>query len=412
MAAAEGLGHLFIIDERVWAKVTSIGMSAAVAYLVLACGTGRDNKATPWSIKAVKKYAGMGWARAKPAIDELIAGGFIRLAESHTVSHPRYELATLARLVEFQTAENSQSPLGFDERRVFTNLQEGRQPESKTARRFAEGLCRRGFLCRDAQGIYKLPEPATEASGDLLIWLPNSIVKGTPSGEESPVLRLRGAGCLWTLRLFVDLYSAQNLRDDGGINPRLVWRPFERRKIGEQGAYTVWGFKPGIGKLWPTCGPFAAHESRKKAKPKDCSPTWESINLMEAMGLLSFVPHIFENDTAAAEPIHPYGIGGSSEATIEPLIGSAADEAARAMALPSKLEEAIEDGFEYFCPVVKTKPRAQMIGVARLTYRPHTRRTAEWFAELNQNGHALIDTFEKLTDKAKASASVREANYA
>ena len=412
MAAAEGPGHLFIVDARSWGRVTSIGMSAAVAYLVLACGTKRDNKATPWSVKAVKKYAGMGWARAKPAIDELIAGGFIRLGESHTASYPRYELATYRELVEFETSENPQSPLGHDERRVFTNLQEGRQPGNKTARRFADRLCRRGFLCRDAPGIYKLPAPVTQASCDRPIWLPKSIVMGTPSGEESPVLRLRSAGCLWTLRLFVDLYSAQNLRDDGGINPRLIWWNFERRKIGEQGAYTVWGFKPGDKRLMPSSGPFAAHESRKKAKAADNSPCWDSVHLMLDMGLLSFVPHIFENDTATAEPIHAYGIGGPSEAAIEQEIGAAADEAARAMVLPSKLEEAIEAGFEYFCPVLKTKPMAQMIGVARLTYRPRTLRTAEWFAELIKNGHALIDNFDKLAEKAKISALLREANFA
>jgi hypothetical protein len=412
MAAAEGLGHLFIIDARVWAKVTSIGMGAAVAYLVLACGTERDNKATLWSVKAVKKYAGMGWARAKPAMDELIAGGFIRPGESHTASKPQYELATYCELVEFETAKNPPAQLNCWEQKVLTDLQAGRQPRDKASRRCAEGLYQRGLLCRDAQGIYKLPEPVTEGFGGHPIWLPNSIVMGTLSGEESPVLRLRGAGCVWTLRLFVDLYSAQNLRDDGGINPRLIWRPFERRKIGEQGAYTVWGFKPGIERLWPTSGPFAAHASRKKAKPEDCYPTWESIYLMEAMGLFSFVPHIFENDTATAEPIHAYGIGGPSEAPIEQEIGSAADDAARAMVLPSKLDEAIEDGFEYFCPILKTKPMAQMIGVARLTYRPHTRRTSAWFAELNQNAHALIDTFGKLTEKAEASASLREANYA
>src|ERR1035437_5233336 len=368
MAAEEGRGHLFIIDARVWAKVTSIGMSAAVAYLVLACGTGRDNKATPWSIKAVKKYAGMGWERAKPAIDELIAGGFIRLGESHTASKPRYELATYCELVDFETVKNPPAQPNCYEREVLKDLQAGRQSRKKTFRRFAECLCDRGLLCRDAQGFYILPEPVTEASGDHPVWLPKSIVMGTPSGEQSPVLRLRAAGWLWTLRLFVDLYSAQNLRDDGGISPRIIQQKFDRQKIGQQGVYILWGFKSTESTHWWT-GPFAAHRSRTKTETEDESPAWQRLGLLRSMGLLSFVPHIFENDTDAAEAVHPFGIGEIAEDPLERKIGNSADSAARAMALPSKLEEAEDAGFGYFCPVPKTMPTAQMVGVARLTYR-------------------------------------------
>ena len=411
MAAEEGRGHLFIIDARVWAKVTSIGMSAAVAYLVLACGTGRDNKATPWSIKAVKKYAGMGWERAKPAIDELIAGGFIRLGESHTASKPRYELATYCELVDFETVKNPPAQPNCYEREVLKDLQAGRQPRKKTFRRFAECLCDRGLLCRDAQGFYILPEPVTEASGDHPVWLPKSIVMGTPSGEQSPVLRLRAAGCLWTLRLFVDLYSAQNLRDDGGISPRIIQQKFDRQKIGQQGVYILWGFKSTESTHWWT-GPFAAHRSRTKTETEDESPAWQSLGLLRSMGLLSFVPHIFENDTDAAEAVHPFGIGEIAEDPLERKIGNSADSAARAMALPSKLEEAEDAGFEYFCPVSKTMPTAQMVGVARLTYRPHTTRTSAWSADLHQKGPGWIENFNNLAAKAEKASLQRAANYA
>jgi hypothetical protein len=130
------------------------------------------------------------------------------------------------------------------------------------------------------------------------------------------------------------------------------------------------------------------------------------------MGLLSFVPHIFENDTDTAEPIHVFGVGGIAEAPREQEIGEAADLAARAMALPSKLAEAEENGFEHFCPILKTKPTAQMIGVARLTYRPHTRRTAEWFAELNRAAQGWIETFDRLAEKGEKASYQRAANYA
>jgi hypothetical protein len=92
-------GGFFAIDSRIWAKVTAYGMNEAVAFLVLACGTGHGNRSTSWSTSAVMKYAGVGWERAKDAIERLIAGGFIRRSESHTASKPCYELAAYQELV-------------------------------------------------------------------------------------------------------------------------------------------------------------------------------------------------------------------------------------------------------------------------------------------------------------------------
>jgi hypothetical protein len=403
-------GDFFAVDARIWLQLTTLGMNEAVAYLVLASGTGHSNKVTSWSTEAVKRYAGIGWARAKPAIMNLVAGGFIRRAESYTDAKPRYELASFREQVDHEAAKNPSAP-DYLERELLAGLQAGRQPSNKAGRARAERLLQRGLLCRAAQGVYRLPEPAPEDSDDNFIWLPNAIVTGTSSGEESPLRRLRSAGCVWTLRLFVDLYSAQNLRDDGGISPRLIKQEYDRLRIGEQGAYAVWGFKPGQSTHWWT-GPFEAHRNRTMAKPEDGSPTWQSLHLLQSMGLLSFVPHIFENDTESAEPIHAYGIGITGEVPLEREIGDAADQAARAMGLPSKLEEAEENGFEYFCPILKTKPTAQMIGVARLTYRPRTRRTQDWFRDLNQTAPGWLETYGKLADKARTATSRREANYA
>ena len=148
----------------------------------------------------------------------------------------------------------------------------------------------------------------------------------------------------------------------------------------------IWGFKPAA-RWFRWDGPFASHRDRPKLKPEDSHPIWASVSLLQDMGLLLFCvcvhPQFFENDTETAEPVHPYGIGEGGEVPIEREIGDAADLAARTMALSSKLKEAEDEGFEYFCPVLKTLPSTQMIGVARLTYRPHTRRTKGGSANLN-----------------------------
>jgi hypothetical protein len=111
-------------------------------------------------------------------------------------------------LVDHEAAKNPPAAPDYLERELLAGLQAGRQPSNKAGRACAERLLQRGLLCRAALGVYKLPEPATEDSDDNIIWLSNAIVTGTSSGEESPVRRLRSAGCVWTLRLFVDLYSA------------------------------------------------------------------------------------------------------------------------------------------------------------------------------------------------------------
>jgi hypothetical protein len=400
----------FCIDSRIWARAANGGINQAVAYLVLACGTGHGNKETKWSTTAVMKYAGVGWERAKAALVQLIADGLILCTDDHTEAHPCYQLATYRELMDYEHAKNPPAAPDYFECELIAELQAGKQPKNRSGRTRAECLRARGLLSKDAQGIYTLPEPGTEDAVDCSIWLPNAIVKGTLNGEESPVQRLRSAGSIWTLRLFVDLYSAQNLRDDGGINPRLVGQPFDRQKVGQLSAYTIWGFKPRAAQLWWT-GPFEVHRNRTKVGPKDDHPAWESMRLLQSMGLLSFVPHIFENDTDVAEPIHVFGVGETAEAPIEREIGIAADRAARAMCLPSRLENAEENGFRFFCPILHTIPSAQMIGVARLTYRPHTRRTAAWFAQLHQAAPGWIDLFGNLAEKGKIAGSQRMVNY-
>jgi hypothetical protein len=357
----------------------------------------------------VKNHAGVGWIRAKAAIDNLIARGFVRYAEKHTPNKPRYELASYRELRDHLAVKNPTAPTDYFEQQVLAKLQAGNQPTYKRDKNLAERLCQRGLLCLDAHGLYKLSEPDNEDSADNSIWLPNSIVIGTAAGEESPVRKLHSVGCTWTLRLFVDLYSAQNLRDDGGIDPRLIQQKFERQKIGEQSAYIVWSFKPGGRAAWWR-GPLAVHRGRPKVNSQDA--VWDSLGLLESIGLLSYVPHIFENDTDTAEPIHPYGLGATAEEPIEQDIGAAADRAARAMCLPSKLEAAEDDGFKHFCPILRSKPSAQMVGVARLKYRPHTRRTAAWQAQLHEAAPVWLETFEKLADKGKIADFLRKENFA
>jgi hypothetical protein len=146
-------GGFFAIDARIWAKVTTAGMNEAVAYLVLACGTGHDNKSTSWSTNAVMKDAGIGWVRAKDAIGRLVACGFIQCAESHTDARPRYQLATLLELVAHECATNPPAKLDYLEQELLSDLLGGKLPSNKTGRARADRLCQRGVTQRCSRAL-------------------------------------------------------------------------------------------------------------------------------------------------------------------------------------------------------------------------------------------------------------------
>jgi len=47
-AGPEATKGFFAVDRRAWARVCALGLNPAVAYLVVACGTGGDNRTTKW----------------------------------------------------------------------------------------------------------------------------------------------------------------------------------------------------------------------------------------------------------------------------------------------------------------------------------------------------------------------------
>ncbi len=51
--------QVFAVDRRIWAHVCRFGLDAATAYIVLASGTGGDQRTTYWSAQSIEKHAGM-----------------------------------------------------------------------------------------------------------------------------------------------------------------------------------------------------------------------------------------------------------------------------------------------------------------------------------------------------------------
>lgn len=242
------------------------------------------------------------------------------------------------------------------------------------AKEAIEALCKAGLMSKGGKPtrpVYKLKK-----EGEL-IWLPRTLVEGA-ANETPPVAKLRQTQDAMTFRLLVELYSAQNLREDGGISTKTVYISYERRKAGQQGAYTVWDFTGGgsMSVCWSEA--VKAHhrevltpEEKKQGKNAGID-FFRRFNTLIALGLIELVPYLYEGKDG--EPIHPVAWNGLS---MEKELYIAATAAAGRMLTP--WQNAHIEGAAV--PVLNHIAEAQLVGVARLRYRPQTGMTSAWLAQ-------------------------------
>lgn len=351
-------GKYFAFDSRIWAAVVRLGIGPACAYLVIARGTGLSNRSSKWSTKSVMKHAGMGWMTAKSAIDKLMSEGMIQYSDACTTDYPRYILTSFGDLAASRICEASDA-----ESQVFDD--------------------------------------------DRTLWLPNYLVSGTPDGGVSPLHQLRGAGCIFAIKACVAFYLGQNLRDDGGIIPRILCQKFEQIEIGKHGRYRILGFRPGHLDFFGKRLKESKDEISCVTANEDPNPL-ETIRLLQDMNLLSFVPHLLDNDTEASSLLHPLGCEGTTTIPVELEIAGVADRAGRALADPQALRRAEQDGFIFFCPVPLTLPRAHVVGIARLTYFPNTKRTQVWWKNLHESAPRWAEIYKKLIEAGRQKTSSAE----
>jgi hypothetical protein len=218
------------------------------------------------------------------------------------------------------------------------------------------------------------------------IWQPNTIIDGA-SGETAPVELVRQTQSAATLRLFIELYHAHALARDGGVDRRGIWQTFTRQTVGQRGPFIVYGFQQG--KCWangdaPFVRPFMTGERETIA---GCDRTsdrgwpvfWGAWNRLVRLGLTEIVWHLVEANNDTAEIIHPYAIG-NGEAP-EQRLADAAHAAGEAMLTDGQRASAEASGLR-LAPVLAHITEVQMVGIARLRYRPRTGATAAWFARM------------------------------
>ncbi|MFM2273727.1 MAG: hypothetical protein RL702_2792 [Pseudomonadota bacterium] len=311
-------GCFFQIDQQSWQRVVACGLNASIAYLVLACGTGRDNRTTAWSVNSIEKYTGIGRTMAKQAIDALEKIGAVTRVEG-------------------------------------------------------------------AKPLYRIEPPSNEVTGEVLeprwIWLPNTLVTGA-MGEPSPIERVRRLQDVMVLEHLISLYDIQDLAENGGIWWRYIRRSYTRTRITERGIWNIWGFDRGSDGVWPNTPVIAIFErdfAGRLGRKEIFEKFWASWNALTKIGLIECIPHLVEADNNEAVIVYPCPSEADHGTQEERALGELARS--HAVRLLGDFMENQVDAYEVAVPVPDNFPAVELVGVFRLRYRPHTRKTAAWYAK-------------------------------
>ena len=277
----------FAVDRGAFRCAAMGGLNSAIAHLIMARGTGRDNRKTRWSVHSIEQRTGISRPNAARAIDDLLKRGIWKKVRDG--KHPIYEAVP-----GYQVPGG---PFTADEQAAIAAIRAGEDvPYESTAA--VKALVARGIVEQIASpsswrrrrsyqnhypappalpAPYKLDEAAIAALTEpLAVWLPNALIDGA-SNEVPPVELIRQTRSLPALRLLIELYAVQFLPNYGGVPRELLKVVFERAKVGEQGPFVVLGFRS---KHMTTDGrlarPFLTGELTTRDDGTRCDAGWDA----------------------------------------------------------------------------------------------------------------------------------------
>jgi hypothetical protein len=318
MADGLGRGDFFVVDARCFKAACDAGVNAGIAYLVLARGTGADQRATAWSVNAIEQRTGMGRQAAANAIAELTRLGLLRPKRGGT------------------------RPL-----RLLSTAEEA-------------GLAR-------------------IAGKPALVFLPNALVDGAAS-ERPPLALLRQAQEVTALRLLVDIYRLTDLAEHGGVSRRTFWQAYDRKVRSRFHGWVVWRFEPAQMKaVLAAFDPRYNAPGKGRSRAQASQRFWGDLQLLRQLGLVEVVPHLFESASEEGALIHPAPLPSMNLGTeAEMRLGNQAH--AFACALLGHDAESFEG--ELLLPVPAHIQRVELIGILRPKYRARTAAASRWHARV------------------------------
>jgi hypothetical protein len=384
----------FSIDRGAFRCTAIGGLNSAIAYLVMARGTGADNRTTQWSVNAIEKYTGISRPNARKAVADLLERGIWK--KTREGNHPIYEAVPGNQIPG--------GPFTAAEKAVIAAIRNGKAVPDDAV---AEALKARGIVRSANHQRYRsvdLDDAAIAAlSEPLAIWLPNAVVDGA-AGEVPPIELIRQTRNLPALRLLVELYEIQFLPIFGGIPREMLQRKFGRLHVGETGPFVVWGFSEEmLHGSYKLAQPFLTGKIKTRDDGTRYDEGWDTtfwpaVHVLESLGLIEPVGMLLDGNDPEAEIIHPYGIKGGDPA--ERKLAQAAHEAAVAMVTERQLwradKRAEMEGHYNLVPVRKHIVDATLVEIFRLRYRPHTKATGAWYAQMKESTAEWLARYEAM----------------
>lgn len=238
-------GNFLAIDrlawDRLWEVETVNRLNIVTAYIVLLAGTGSDHQLSKWSAKACEQHTGMGKPRAKVAIDELIAHGFVARTESSTKLHPQYRLQPI--------------PLDSDPIFLPVALITGVEAEASMLRRVRE-------------------------TGDALL--------------------LRMLVDLYGLVQLDATFGAPI----SGLS-QTAPKDYPARKVFEIGVHSIWALRLSGGSKSASGDWAVRHRGKGRSNDDAWEDFWARVAILEKIGAIWYEAWIFDGPEVDAEPLFP-----------------------------------------------------------------------------------------------------------
>ena len=247
-------GHMFLVDIPTYAAVCDLGdADVAAVYLILAAGTGADNRTSTWSREAVNKRTGLNWRKATACFDKLEKHGLIWWLSGKGTRKPRIDLPPI----------ETRTPMQKHIAAFVDRIKMGEQPRTAAEDRAATIGKDTGWLTRDDGGVWHFvrQRPMVKA------YLPMSLVgdeTGKPIAGSTIVERIRMSRDHMAFRLLIDLYSLQDLAEHGGVDRAHFRKKLDREKAGATEQFQLWRFKNEG--PWVTWNDDLIHHRRKQTE--------------------------------------------------------------------------------------------------------------------------------------------------
>lgn len=385
-------GQFFIVDVPTFVAVCKLGdVDAAAAYLILAAGTGPDNRTTTWSREAINQRTGLNWRKADTAITKLVVGGFAQWLTPGGAPRPRLALPLL----------ETRQPLPPRLQKLAERITNGDVLKSAQDLRDANLGSELGWFGQtEGQWFLRSERPMVKA------YLPKSLAgdeTGKAMAGRSTIDNIRKARDPMALQLLVELYAKQDLAEFGGVDRQAFRKDFKRVKAHATGKYQIWRFDQSS--QWVRFEEGLSHHAPERTEAEwragiyDGRDFFRRVEILEDAGALEWVYYLAEDDSYTSNHIYPVAVVRHGKIVwdeLESIVGSFATRAASALYAKAALARESEDEMpgEFLLPAERMLRGAALVGVPRLRHRAKTSNAGRWRADLGQVAAETIAEFK------------------